>query len=126
MAKIEDKRNCWISWSDIPIYLTNETEIFDYVNQLPHVIYSPQCKWGLICSLEKFGILAGVEDLIDDVCRHLPHIEREIDIFLAEAQEARTIDRNFSLDWIVVLLENMYVTDSTNKRWAEVGLSSRK
>jgi hypothetical protein len=119
--------NWWISFSEVSIYLSNNSEIFHYADRLEHAIYSPQGKWGLMWTFGCLGILAGVDEFVGQVCQYLPQIERRARDYLKDISESKTewgehisvIDR---LDWIPGLFDRIYGRESTEKMLQEVGL----
>ncbi|MDY7014290.1 MAG: hypothetical protein SVX43_11960 [Cyanobacteriota bacterium] len=77
----------WVPFSELSTYLSVNTDIFHFAYQLENVIYSPQGKWGLMYTFDKYGILGGVESFMEEFCQSFPSIDQQILNFLNHARE---------------------------------------
>jgi hypothetical protein len=106
----EAHNHWWIPFDEVPIYLSVNTDIFQFAYQLENVIYSPSGSWALMRSFENFGLLVGKQDLIQDVCLNLPGVEQQIFDFLNYVREGRDTWGYGKIDihWIPQFLSRIY------------------
>jgi hypothetical protein len=104
----------WVPFDEIPIYLSGNTDLFGSAYLLENVIYSPQGKWGLMYSFEKYGILAGTKDFIEHFSGNFPSIDRQILQYLDLFRECINVDglEKTNLTWLGSFLKKVYGTDA--------------
>lgn len=106
----------WIPLEDMSIYLTGNTDIFNFAYQLENAIYSPQGKWGLVYAFENYGILAGIEEFSFHFERFFPNIDYQVvDYldFICDCINLHGQGKN-DLAWLGNFLKNVYGSSTAN------------
>jgi len=103
----------WVPFDEVSIYLSCNTDVFNFAYQLENVIYSPQGKWGLMYSFEKYGILAGNKDFIQHFSQDFPLIDRQISKYLDFVRECITVHGlgKVNITWLGSFLKKVYGAD---------------
>jgi hypothetical protein len=107
---LETANHWWIPFDEMSIFLSCNTDIFNFAYQLENVIYSPSGQWGLMWAFENFGILAGTSSCIDRVCQIVPSIEQQILYYLDHIKECKDTwgIENMNITWLPSFLEYVF------------------
>lgn len=106
----EQSCHWWVPFDETQSYLSGNTDIFRFAYQLEHVIYSPNGLWGIMGAFENFGILTGKAEIIDEVSRAIPEVDKQVYEYLEYICECIEIwgIGNVNITWLPVLLERIY------------------
>lgn len=99
-----------IPFDDISTYLSINTEVFGLAYQLENVIFSPQGKWALMSSFERYAILAGTQDFVQSFSRYFPNINQQILNYLKIFKECINKDglQRVNIAWLSDFLKSAY------------------
>lgn len=105
-----DANHWWIPFDEVSIFLSCNTDIFNFAYQLENVIYSPSGQWGLMWTFENLGILAGTGSYIDRFCQIIPSIEEQLKNYLNSIKEGKDTwgIENINIAWLPSFLEHMF------------------
>ena len=81
------------------------------------MIFSPQGKWALMSSWERYAILAGTKDLMKDLSKHFPDPERHILNYLSLFKDGINKHgvENVDISWLGIFLKNIYGIEQAQK-----------
>ncbi|OKH20027.1 hypothetical protein NIES208_00715 [[Limnothrix rosea] IAM M-220] len=110
-------KNWEIPFDKISAYLSADIDSSGMAYQLENVIYSPQGKWALLYTFEKYGVLAGCEQFIDDFSRKFPDIDRQILDYLGLFQECINSEGigRVNTTWLGSFLKTVYGLNKARK-----------
>lgn len=105
-----DANHWWIPFDEVSIFLSCNTDIFNFAYQLENVIYSRSGQWGLMWTFENLGILAGTGSCIDKVCQIIPSIEKQVGNYLNSIKESKDTwgTENINITWLPSFLEHVF------------------
>lgn len=105
-----DANHWWIPFDEVSVFLSCNTDIFNFAFQLENVIYSPTGEWALMWTFENLGILAGTNRYIDRVSQMIPSIDQQILNYLNQLTEYKNIVgiKNINIAWLPSFLEHIF------------------
>jgi hypothetical protein len=103
-------KHWWISFEEISTYLSIDTDAFGLSYQLECVIFSPQGKWALMSSFERYAILAGTQNFIQNFSKHFSDIDKQIFGYLKIFRECLNMDgiEKVNIAWLGDFLKSVY------------------
>ncbi|MBC6430007.1 hypothetical protein FM036_03760 [Nostoc sp. HG1] len=103
-------KHWWISFEEISTYLSINTDVFGLSYQLESVIFSPQGKWALMSSFERYAILAGTQNFIQNFSKHFSDIDKQIFGYLKIFRECINMDgiEKVNIAWLGDFLKSVY------------------
>ncbi len=110
-------KHWWIPFEEISTYLSIDTNTFGLSYQLESVIFSPQGKWALMSSFERYAILAGTQDFIQNFSEHFPDIDRQILGYLKIFRECINKDgiEKANIAWLGNFLKSVYTIEEAKE-----------
>lgn len=99
-----------VPFEEISTYLSIDTNSFGLAYQMESVIFSPQGKWALMSSFERYAILAGTKDFMENFLKHFPDTDRQILNYLSIFKECINKDgvEKVNIFWLGDFLKNVY------------------
>lgn len=110
-------KHWWIPFEEISTYLSIDTNTFGLSYQLESVIFSPQGKWALMSSFERYAILAGTQDFIQNFSEHFSDIDRQILGYLKIFRECINKDgiEKANIAWLGNFLKSVYTIEEAKE-----------
>lgn len=103
-------KHWWIPFEEISTYLSIDTSTFGLSYQLESIIFSPQGQWALMSSFERYAILAGTQNFIQNFSEHFSNIDRQIFDYLKIFRECVNKDgiEKVNIAWLGDFLKSIY------------------
>ena len=110
-------KHWWIPFEEISTYLSIDTNNFGLSYQLESVIFSPQGKWALMSSFERYAILAGTQNFIQNFSEHFSDIDRQIFGYLKIFRECIDKDgiEKVNIAWLGDFLKSTYTIEKAKE-----------
>ena len=110
-------KHWWIPFEEISTYLSIDTNTFGLSYQLESVIFSPQGKWALMSSFERYAILAGTQNFIQNFSEHFPDIDGQIFGYLKIFRECINKDgiERVNIAWLSDFLKSIYTIEKAKE-----------
>lgn len=110
-------KHWWIPFEEVSIYLSIDTNTFGLSYQLESVIFSPQGKWALMSSFERYAILAGTQNFIQSFSKHFSDIDGQIFGYLKIFRECINKDgiEKVNIAWLGDFLKSTYTIEKARE-----------
>jgi len=110
-------KHWWIPFEEISTYLSIDTNTFGLSYQLESVIFSPQGKWALMSSFERYAILAGTQNFIQNFSEHFPDIDGQIFGYLKIFRECINKDgiERVNIAYLSDFLKSIYTIEKAKE-----------
>ncbi len=110
-------KHWWIPFEEISTYLSIDTNTFGLSYQLESVIFSPQGKWALMSSFERYAILAGTQNFIQNFSEHFSDIDRQIFGYLKIFRECINKDgiEKVNIAWLGDFFKSIYTIEKAKE-----------
>jgi len=110
-------KHWWIPFEEISTYLSIDTNTFGLSYQLESVIFSPQGKWALMSSFERYAILAGTQNFIQNFSEHFSDIDGQIFGYLKIFRECINKDgiERVNIAYLSDFLKSIYTIEKAKE-----------
>ncbi|MBD1894036.1 hypothetical protein [Coleofasciculus sp. FACHB-129] len=120
----EHPNHWYIHFSEISAYIAADGKVFNNALTSENVLYSPQGKWGVMMSHEHHGLLAGTHEFMEEICRLIPDLDRQVYGFLDYWKYWYSQGNSADVTWLPGLLTQIYGRETAKTMLREAGLKS--